>query len=77
MPSEYMDDVPPAWRKQVRVESYERELKALMARYEGERQTIIDRHDGDFNDAVQAAIRILNGEERTERALLALEWGLA
>lgn len=56
---------------------YERELKALMARYEGERQAIIDRHDGDFNDAVQAAIRILNSEERTERALLALEWGLA
>lgn len=56
---------------------YEREAKALMARYEGERQAIIERNDGDFNDAVQAAIRILNDEEQTERALLALEWGLA
>lgn len=55
---------------------YERELKALMARYEGERQAIIDRNDGDFNDAVQAAIRILNDEERTERDLLRIEWNL-
>ena len=55
---------------------YERELKALMARYEGERQAIIDRNDGDFNDAVQAAIRILNDGEMLERALLRIEWNL-
>ena len=63
--------------KQAQVEGFERDMRALIAESEAEQDKLFERHDGDMNDRVMAALKIIHAEKRLAIFLLQIEWGIA